>query len=153
MIKSSNHDPPYTISNISLEFDTVTNASLASQIRTEHMKSSILYDRILRFRIIPLKDSDASFSMDICSPSKSVKGVLLIFTQERNATKFQLDNEGFHNPITTKVEITLEGSPNKLYAQNMEYRHYYDEIMKHFWEGQLKELALSKKIYSCMMSE
>ena len=35
VIKASNPDASYMISNISLEFDTVTNASLASQIRTE----------------------------------------------------------------------------------------------------------------------
>ena len=86
-IKSSNPDASYTISNISLEFDTVTNASLASQIRTEYMKSSILYDRILRSRVIPLSNSDTSFSVDINSPSKSLKGVLLIFTKERSATR------------------------------------------------------------------
>ena len=34
VIKASNPDATYTISNISLEFDTVINASLASQIRT-----------------------------------------------------------------------------------------------------------------------
>ena len=51
----------YTIFSISLEFDTVTNASLASQIRTEYMKSSILYDRILGSRVIPLNNSDTSF--------------------------------------------------------------------------------------------
>ena len=62
----------YTISNISLEIDTIINASLASQIRTEYMKSSILYDRILRARIIPLNNSDTSFSVDINSPSKSL---------------------------------------------------------------------------------
>ena len=65
VIKASNPDASYTISNISLEFDAVTNASLASQIRTEYMKSSILYDRILRARIIPLNDSSTSFSVDI----------------------------------------------------------------------------------------
>ena len=52
VIKSTDSDATYTISNISLEFDTIINASLASQIRTEYMKSSILYDRILRARII-----------------------------------------------------------------------------------------------------
>ena len=88
VIKSTDSDTTYTISNISLEFDTITNASLASQIRTEYMKSSTLYDRILRARIIPLNKSDTSFSVDINSPSKSLKGVLLIFTQERSATKF-----------------------------------------------------------------
>ena len=88
VIKSMDPDATYTISNISLEFNTVINASLASQVRTEYMKSSILYDRILRARIIPLNKSDTSFSVDIDSPSKSLKGVLLIFTQERSATKF-----------------------------------------------------------------
>ena len=127
------------ISNISLEFDTVINASLANQIRTEYMKSSILYDRILRALIIPLIDSSASFSVDINSLSKSLKGMLLIFTKERSATKFNLDTEEFFNPKITKVEVTVEGVPNELYAQNMEYRHQYDEIMKHFGEGRPKE--------------
>ena len=88
VIKAMDPEATYTISNISLEFDTIINASLASQTRTEYMKSSILYDRILRARIIPLNKSDTSFSVDINSPSKSLKGVLLIFTQERSATKF-----------------------------------------------------------------
>ena len=48
VIKANKPDATYTISNISLEFDTIMNASLASQIRTEYMKSSILYNRILR---------------------------------------------------------------------------------------------------------
>ena len=35
--------------------------------------------------------------------------------------------------------MTVEGVPNELYAQNMEYRHQYDEIMKHCGEGRLKD--------------
>ena len=116
VIKALNPDALYMISNISLEFDTVINASLASQIRTEYMKSSILYDRILRAPIIPLNNSSTSFSVDISSPSKSLKG-----------------------------EVTVEGVPNELYAQNMEYRHQYDEILKHFVEGQLKEAVAIQK--------
>ena len=73
VIKATDPDATYTVSNISLEFDTMTNASLASQIRTEYMKSSILYDRILRARNIPLDKSDTSFSIDINSPSKVLR--------------------------------------------------------------------------------
>ena len=145
VIKSTDPDATYTISNISLEFDTIINASLASQIRTEYMKSSILYDRILRARIVPLNDSDTSFSVDINSPSKSLKGVLLIFTKERNTTKFTCNTEEFFNPKITKVEVTVEGVPNELYAQNMEYHHQYDEIVKHFAEGWLKEAGAIQK--------
>ena len=145
VIKSTDPDATYTISNISLEFDTIINASLASQIRTEYMKSSILYDRILRAQIIQLNKSDTSFSVDINGTSKSLKGVLLIFMQERSATKFARDTEEFYNPKITKVEVTVEGVPNELYAQNMEYRHQYDEIVKHFAEGRLKEAGAIQK--------
>ena len=111
VIKATDPDATYTISKISLEFDTIINASLASQIRTEYMKSSILYDRILRACIIQLNKSDTSFSVDINSPSTSLKGVLLIFTQERSATKFARDTKEFYNPKITKVEVTMEGVP------------------------------------------
>ena len=145
VIKATNPDATYTISNISLELDTIINAPLASQIRTEYMKSSILYDRILRARIIPFNDSSTSFSVDINSPSKSLKGVLLIFTKERSASKFSHNTEEFFNPKITKVEVTVEGVPIELYAQNMEYRHQYDEILKHFAEGRLKEAGAIQK--------
>ena len=145
VIKAMNPDATYTVSNISLEFDTIINASLASQIRTEYMKSSILYDRILRAHIIPLDNSNTSFSIDINSPSKSLKGTVLIFTKERSATKFNQDTEEFLNPKITKVKVTVEGVPNELYAQNMEYRHQYDEIMKHCVEGRLKEAGFIQK--------
>ena len=145
VIISTYPDAIYMISSISLEFNTIINASLASQIRTEYMKSSILYDRILRARIIPLNKSDTSFSVDINSPSKSFKGVLLIFTQERSATKFARDTKEFYNLKITKVKVTVEGVPNELYAQNMEYRHQYDEIVKHFAEGWLKEAGAIQK--------
>ena len=107
VIKATNPDATYTISNISLEFDTIINASLAGQIRTEHMKSSIPYDRILRARIIPLNNSNTSFSVHTSSPSKSLKGVLPIFTKERNDTKFTRDTEEFFNPKLMKVEVTV----------------------------------------------
>ena len=145
VIKAMDPDATYTISNISLEFDTIINASLASQIRTKYMKSSILYNRILRACIIQLNKSNTSFLVDINSPSKSLKGVLLIFIQERSATKFARDTEEFYNPKITKVEVTVEEVPNELYAQNMEYRHQYNEIVKHFAEGRLKEAGAIQK--------
>ena len=71
--------------------------------------------------------------------------MLLIFTKERSATKFNRDTEEFFNPKITKVEVTVEGVPNELFAQNMEYRHQYNEIMKHFGEGRLKEAGAIQK--------
>ena len=46
----------------------------------------------------------------------------------------------------------MEGVPNELYAQNMEYRHQYDEIIKHFSEGHLKGAGRGQRTYSCITS-
>ena len=35
--------------------------------------------------------------------------------------------------------------PNELYGQNMEYRHQYGKIVKHFAEGRLKEAGVIQK--------
>ena len=47
--------------------------------------------------------------------------VLLMVTKERSATKFNRDTEEVYDPKITKAEVTVEGSPNELYAHNMEY--------------------------------
>ena len=60
------------------------------------------------------------------------------------------DTEEFYNPEIINVEVTVEGSPNEPYAQNMKYRHQYDEIMKHFGEGCLKDAGAIQKIHSCI---
>ena len=107
VIRVSN--PDATIHNLQHKprIDTVITVSLASHIRTEYMTSSILYDGILRARIILLNNSDTSFSVDINSPSKSLKGLLLIFMKERSTTKFNRDTEEFFNPKMIKVEVTV----------------------------------------------
>ena len=89
----------------------------------------------LYYSMIPVQ----AFQWILIAHQKVSRGVLLIFTKERSATKFNRDTEDFFIPKITKVEVTVEGVPNELYAQNMEYRHQYDEIMKHFGEGRLKE--------------
>ena len=57
VIKSTETDATYTISNISLEFDTITNASLASQIRTEYMNAAFYmteFSELVLFQSISL---------------------------------------------------------------------------------------------------
>ncbi|MFN0318601.1 MAG: hypothetical protein ACKVQA_26545 [Burkholderiales bacterium] len=45
-------DASYIISNISLEYDMITQAMLAKEIRTEYQTLPLLYDRVLRHRKI-----------------------------------------------------------------------------------------------------
>ena len=55
-------DAKYEISNISLEYEIVTQPTLARSIKTEYDKMVLLYDRILRHRQIPVNKSDTTWN-------------------------------------------------------------------------------------------
>lgn len=120
VIQSSDSEASYTIEGISLEFEKVTNAELADQIRNNYMgKLTFLYDRVLRYLEIPLNKSDTLWNININTPAKSMKGVLILF-------------DDYYNPKITKVETTIDGVPNELYSQGMRTYQQWDEIRKFF---------------------
>ena len=54
----------YTISNISLEYDIVTQPELARIIRNQYMnKQTVLYDRCLRHRKMLINKSDSLINL------------------------------------------------------------------------------------------
>ena len=146
VIKSMDTDATYTISNISLEFDTIINASLASQIRIRRNEKAVFYmieslEPALYHSISLIQ----AFQWISIAHQKVLRVSYTYSHKREGATKFARDTEEFYNPKITKVEVTVEGVPNELYAQNMEYRHQYDEIVKHFAEGRLKEAGAIQK--------
>ena len=128
VINSSDVDASYTIKNICLEFDTVSDTELARQIGQQtNGKMAILFDRILRHRKITKNKSDTLWNINLNVPARSMKGILMLFEDpERTNT------EDFYNPKITKVEMTIEGVPNQLYSQGMKAYQQWDEINKFF---------------------
>ena len=128
VINSSDVDASYTIKNICLEFDTVSDTELARQIGQQtNGKMAILYDRILRHRKITKNKSDTLWNINLNVPARSMKGILMLFEDpERTNT------EDFYNSKITKVEMTIEGVPNQLYSQGMKAYQQWDEINKFF---------------------
>ena len=53
--------------------------------------------------------------------------------------------KNFTTPRKQRLKSPVEGSPKELYAQNMEYSHHYDEIIKHFGEERLKDAGAIQK--------
>ena len=128
VINSSDVDASYTIKNICLEFDTVSDTELARQIGQQtNGKMAILYDRILRHRKITKNKSDTLWNINLNVPARSMKGILMLFEDpERTNT------DHFYNPKITKVEMTIEGVPNQLYSQGMKAYQQWDEFNKFF---------------------
>ena len=60
-------DSNYKISDISLEYEIITQPNLARHITMEYQSMALLYDRVLRFRQIPVNKLDTMWNWS-CYP-------------------------------------------------------------------------------------
>ena len=104
-------DAKYEISNISLEYEIVTQPTLAKHISDEYQHMVLLYDRVLRHRHIKVNKSDMTWNWSFNTPCKSLKGILVLFEQEQPYTR---DTSKFYNLKIEKVSVIVEGKPNQL---------------------------------------
>ena len=100
-------DIKYKITDISLEYEIATQPDLARSIRSEYQHMALLYDRILRHRKIRINKSDTVWNWAFNMPCKSLKGILVLFEEERSYTR---DTSKFYNPKIQKVSVIVEGN-------------------------------------------
>ena len=77
-------DAKYKITDISLEYEIVTQPDLARFIRSEYQSMALLYGRILRHRQISMNKSDTMWNWSFNTPCKSLKGILILFEEEKS---------------------------------------------------------------------
>ena len=79
-------DAKYKITDISLEYEIATQPDLARSVRSEYQSVALLYDRILRHRQISVNKSDTIWNWSFKMPCKSLKGILVLFEEEKSYT-------------------------------------------------------------------
>ena len=129
-------DAKYKITDIFLEYEIATQPELSRSIRSEYQHMALLYDRILRHRKLIVNKSDTVWNWAFNMPCKSLKGILVLFEEERSYTR---DTSKFYNLKIQKVSVIVEGKPNQLYAQGMRSFEQYDEICKYLTEGKQRD--------------
>lgn len=137
IVTSVSKDMNYKLSNICLEYDTVTDESIANTIQTQYQQGySILYDYIDKFKTVSLDVNDEIINENINFPRRSIKGILLFFTKTFSDGLIAVDK--YYNPEISKVEITIEGIANKIFCQGMRMLDQFIEIKKHYMKENLK---------------
>ena len=79
-------DAKYKITDISLEYEIATQPDLARSIRSKYQHMALLSDRILRHRQIIVNKPDTVWNWAFNTPCKSLKGILVLFEEERSYT-------------------------------------------------------------------
>ena len=79
-------DTKYKITDISLEYEIAIQPDLARSIRSEYHHMALMYDRILRHRKFIVNKLDTVWNWAFNMPCKSLKGILVLFEEERPYT-------------------------------------------------------------------
>ena len=124
---------PRMITDISLEYDIITQPELAHTIRSEYDEMVLLYDRVIQHSQIPVDKSDTKCNWSFNDICKSLKGILVLFEKEEKP--FIRDTSKYYNPGIQKVTITVEGKPNQLYSQGVRSFEQYDEAINNLLKG------------------
>ena len=83
VINSSKTDATYKITDISLEYDIVTQPNLARFIKAEYDKMVLLYDRVIQHSQIPVNKSDTKWNWAFNNTCKLLKSILVLFEEEK----------------------------------------------------------------------
>ena len=98
-----------------------------------------------------MNKSDTMSNWSFNTPCKSLKGILVLFEEEKSYTQ---DTSKFYNPKIQKVSVTIEGKPNQLYTQGMRSFEQYDEACKYFTEGRLaNDVQAQLQFYDVSLEE
>ena len=84
VINSSKTEATYKITDISLEYEIVTQPTMARSIADEYQNMALLYDRVLRHTQIIVNKSDTTWNWSFNMPCKSLKGILVLFEEEQS---------------------------------------------------------------------
>ena len=94
-------------------------------------------------RQISVNKSDTMWNWSFNTPCKSLKGILVLFEEEKSYTR---DTSKFYNPKIQRVSVTVEGKPNQLCSQGMKSFEQYDEICKYFAEKKQRDNHVQKQL-------
>ena len=80
-------DANYKITDISLEYEIITQPTLAKYISDEYQRMALLYERVLRHRQIKVNKLDTTWNWSFNTPCKSLKGILVLFEKKSHTNE------------------------------------------------------------------
>ena len=117
----------YKLKNIQLEYKMICSKTLADEARSVYSSGKeFSFNNVLHDKEVDLKkDTDTRINIKVNTPRRSLKALLLLFVEPYTAGA--RDSEKFVFPDLTKVSVTVNGAPNKLYSDGIEGKDMWEQ--------------------------
>ena len=121
----------YRLTKIQMEYETIHNTTLADKETTiTSSGKAFAFDQIMREEIMTCNNKDSMLNNRVNPQRRSLKGILLLLIEPYIAGA--RDSEKYINPDITKVSVTVNGSPNKIYNNGIEAQDMWQENSRYF---------------------
>jgi len=122
----------YKLANIQLEYEMLNSPFLAGEAEREYTTGKEFpYTHVQRpQRQVFKKDTDTLINIKVDSQRRSMKAILILFTESYTAG--ERDSEKYIFPDLTKVKVTINGKPTMLYSEGIEAKDMWEEVERFF---------------------
>lgn len=122
----------YKLTNIQMEYEMINSKTLADEAQSVYTNGKeFAYDHIQREEVVTFKKgADTRLNLRVNPQRRSLKAILLLFVEPYVAGARNAEN--YLNPDLTKVSVTVNGSPNKLYNNGFEGMDIWEEARRYF---------------------
>ena len=143
-------DYGYTFTDIRTEWDPITDSDIARIMAMQYQIMALPFTRLVRHHFRVIKKSEPVINLNVNTQSKSLTHVLILAIDTAKDRKLFESKEVFKNLDVSKVNVTIEGKLNQLYAQGLSKENTWSEITKLFKEnGVSMEEFLTEKYALC----
>ena len=128
----------YKLTNIQLEYEMIRSKTLADEASSSYTNGKeFAYDHIQREEVHTFaKGTDTRLNLKVNPQRRSLKGILLLFVEPYVSGTREAEN--YLNPDLTKVSVTVNGSPNRLYNNGLEGIDVWEEVKRFFIKDENK---------------
>ena len=123
----------YRLENIQLEYEVIRSKFLADEAMSTYASGKeFAYDLVMREKVVSItRGSETHLNLRVNPQRKSLKGLLLLFINPLSSDGTR-DTEHFFNPDITKVKVTVNGVPNRVYNEGLNGSDMWQELTRHF---------------------
>ena len=137
----------YKLTNIQLEYEMIHSKQLAQEANSEYSSGKeFLYDHVHLEKTVPFaKGAEARLNIKVNAQRRSMKAILLLFTEPYNAGA--RDSEKYVFPDLKKVKVTINGSPSMLYNEGIVSTDLWREARRFFVREKNKTEHMNLKLF------
>ena len=122
----------YKLENIQLKYEVIRSKFLADEATSKYIHGKeFAYDHVMRERVVPIsRGDDTRITLRVNPQRRSLKGILLLFIN--TYADGARNSEHYFNPDITKVKVTVNGVPNRVYNEGISGTDMWKELTRHF---------------------